>query len=141
MELNARFELFFSKYSSTSLTQENLPFFYRRDKISIAPNPQIFWTIDPDEDVPIIPTWKEFFLRCNEGVTKTTLWLEKIHSDDRENAVQIFCVAIVKKIPFTAEFRLQKKDKSYLKLLIQGTPVLEDNGRILYWMGTSSKLS
>ena len=88
----------------------------------------------------VIPTWKEFFLRRNEGVTKAKLWLEKFHPDDRENALQIFCEAIVKKVPFTAEFRLQKEDKSYLRLLVCGIPFLENDGPILQWIGTSSRL-
>ena len=141
MALNVCYKSSFSINPPISLTQDNLPFFHLRDTASIDPNPQIIWTIDPNENAAILPTWKEFFLRRNKGVTKAKLWFEKIHPDDRENAVQIFCEALVKKGPFAAEFRLQQDDKSYLKLLVCGFPILEKDGRILEWMGTSSRFS
>ena len=128
---------FVDDFSTVELLKENQND-EEKDIISFDPNQQIIWGIDPNEDVAVMPTWKEFFLRRNEGVTKTKLWLEKIHPDDRENTVEIFCEAIVKKIPFTAKFRLQKEDKSYPRLLVWGIPVIENDGRILLWMGTCS---
>jgi len=141
MELKTCYYPYLSKNPPIISTQDNLPFYHRRDKVSFDSNHQIIWTIDPNEAAGVIPTWKEFFLRQNEGVTKAKLWVEKIHPDDRENAVQLFCEAIVKKGPFAAEFRLQREDKSYLRLLVCGFPVLESDGRILEWIGTISRLS
>ena len=140
MLLQACYEPAFAINPPISPTHNNLPFFHRRDKVTLDSDHQIVWIIDPNENVAVIPTWKEFFLRRNEGVTKARLWLEKFHVDDQENATQLFCEAIAKKIPFKAEFRLQKEDNRYQRLLVCGYPVLESDGHILQWVGTSSRL-
>lgn len=103
---------------------------------------QIIWIIDPDEEVASdVPTWKAFFARQNKEAIKENNSLEKIHPDDRERVTEIFLHAVSTKSLFETKFRLQGEEKKYRHVFVRGVPVIEKDGNIREWIGTSNQIT
>lgn len=109
-----------------------------RYRAYVAATSQLIWVINSDEEiVSDVPTWRAFFARQEESKKNETAWLQAIHQDDRERVAKIFSGAIAAKRPFEAEFSLQQDNKSYQRIFVRGVPVLEKDGRVREWVGTS----
>lgn len=110
-----------------------------RYRAYVAATSQLVWILKPDEEVASeIPTWKSFFATQSEGIEKKEDCLKAIHPDDHKRVAQIFSHAAAKRNFFEVEFRIQKEDESYQRILVRGVPVLEKNGTIREWIGTST---
>jgi len=122
--------------------EEELKKSEERYRAYVAATSQIIWIIDPNaEDDSDIPTWKAFFVNRDKGTKKEQLWLETVHPDDREKTEQIFSQALKTKRLFEVKFRKQNFGKGYQPILIRGVAVLEKNGHIREWVGTSTEIT
>lgn len=111
-----------------------------RYRAYVAATSQLIWVINSDEEIDSdVPTWRAFFARQRESKKNETVWLQAIRQDDRERVANIFSGAIAAKRPFEVEFSLQQDNKSYQRIFVRGVPVLEKDGRIREWIGTSTK--
>jgi len=97
---------------------------------------QIVWITDPEgrcEDTPS--------MRAYTGQTEAEVvgfgWLDTIHPDDREGTVQVWMEAVQTKSLFEIEYRLRRADGNYHYFQARAVPILNEDGSIREWVGTS----
>ncbi|MDQ3997975.1 MAG: PAS domain S-box protein, partial [Gemmatimonadota bacterium] len=66
--------------------------------------------------------------------------LDAVHADERDEVVRLWRDAIANKRPFTATFRLRVADGTYRWFAARGVPVLNEDGTVREWVGTSSDI-
>jgi PAS domain S-box-containing protein len=64
-------------------------------------------------------------------------WLEAIHPEDRPGYIETFRAAFERREPFTATFRLLRRDGQYRWLTDRGTPYRDDGQTFLGYLGSS----
>ncbi len=67
-------------------------------------------------------------------------WLELVHPDDQEDALQTFQHSIKNGVSYHNCFRLRSASGEYRWVEERGVPVRDDEGDILEWIGTSSDI-
>ena len=65
-------------------------------------------------------------------------WLERLHPDDRDEAVKAWTGAMASGQVYDAEFRMRRHDGVYRAFRIRAEPVHDEDGRITRWVGTST---
>ena len=97
---------------------------------------QIVWITDPEgrcEDTPS--------MRAYTGQTEAQVvgygWLDTIHPDDREGTVQVWSEAVQTKSLYEMEYRLRSADGNYRYFQARAVPILNEDGSIREWVGTS----
>ncbi|MEG4293900.1 PAS domain S-box protein [Microcoleus sp. C2C3] len=97
---------------------------------------QIVWITDPEgrcEDTPS--------MRAYTGQTEAEVvgygWLDTIHPDDREGTVQVWNEAVQRKSLYEMEYRLRSSDGNYRYFQARAVPILNEEGSIREWVGTS----
>ncbi|WP_295246538.1 PAS domain-containing protein, partial [uncultured Brevundimonas sp.] len=67
-------------------------------------------------------------------------WLERLHPDDRDEAVKAWTDAMASGQVYEAEFRMRRHDGVYRAFRIRAEPVHDEDGRITRWVGTSTDI-
>ncbi|QCQ98171.1 PAS domain-containing protein [Brevundimonas sp. SGAir0440] len=67
-------------------------------------------------------------------------WLERLHPDDRDEAVKAWTDAMASGQVYDAEFRMRRHDGVYRAFRIRAEPVHDEDGRITRWVGTSTDI-
>ncbi len=135
-ELHIAVELALYKHKTEKKIKES----EERYRAYVAATSQLIWIINTDEEITYdVPTWRAFFTCQKESKKNETAWLQAIHQDDRERVAKIFSEATAAKRPFEAEFSLLQNNKNRQRIFVRGVPVLEKNGRVREWVGTSTK--
>ena len=62
-------------------------------------------------------------------------WIQAINADDRKLVSRLFLRANVKRVPFQMEYRLQRKDGSYLRVSNMAIPYFDTNGGFIGYVG------
>lgn len=62
-------------------------------------------------------------------------WWDHVHPDDRERVKEIDAVSVSTRSPFRAEFRTGRADGSYVWVLDDAVPILDESGAITSWQG------
>lgn len=76
-----------------------------------------------------------------ETLAKSGHWLELVHPDDRARTAMESARAEAEGSRFRAEYRLRKKDGSYVWVLDECVPVRDDDGNIVTWQGVVLDIS
>ncbi len=102
--------------------------------------PQLVWTADPDGRVDYYnDRYKEF-----RGIEPTGdgsfQWAPVVHEEDVAPTVQAWQHAIETGQTYQIEHRVQRADGSYHWYLSRGTPVRDNEGRIVKWFGTATDI-
>ena len=113
----------------------------QRYRSLVAASAQIVWLTDADcrmnQD---LPEW-----RAATGQTFEQMngygWMNAFHPDDREHAADLWRWALETRTVYENEHRLRMADGSYRHFLTRGVPVLEADGRVREWIGTSADIS
>ena len=97
---------------------------------------QIVWITDPEgrcEDTPS--------MRAYTGQTEAEVvgfgWLDTTHPDDREGTLQVWNEAVQRKSLYEMEYRLRRADGNYRYFQARAVPILNEDGSIREWVGTS----
>ncbi|HZS87317.1 MAG TPA: EAL domain-containing protein [Chloroflexota bacterium] len=96
---------------------------------------QIVWITASDGCVSAdLPLWRAY-----TGQTVAQVqgwgWLDAVHPDDREAAVQLWMQAVAGETNFEAEYRLRRADGVYRPFLMRAAPVRDAEGCIVEWVG------
>jgi PAS domain S-box-containing protein len=67
-------------------------------------------------------------------------WLESIHPDDREQTARTQDDARARCLPYEVEHRVRRHDGVYVWHVVRGAPVLDDDGQVVKWIGTSTNI-
>src|SRR5439155_5367509 len=113
----------------------------RRYRTLVEATGQVVWSTRPAGDmVEDSPSWRAFTGQSARELLGRG-FLDAVHPEDRERAVQAWQDALSDKSPYDAEFRLRRADASYAEVLSRGVPVLDDDGTVLEWLGTCIDLT
>jgi PAS domain S-box-containing protein len=64
-------------------------------------------------------------------------WVDAIHPDDLDHTSQVWSDAVEQKRRFETEFRIRKASGGWAKVASRGIPLLQGDGRIREWVGTT----
>ncbi len=102
---------------------------------------QIVWQTSPDglvlED---LPTWRAYTGLTTEEIHGSG-WLTSLHPDDRVPALQRWAASRAAKSLYETEYRLRRADGQYRYFAVRGVPVLDADGSIREWVGTSTDIT
>jgi diguanylate cyclase (GGDEF)-like protein/PAS domain S-box-containing protein len=71
----------------------------------------------------------------DEWLRDPSLWVDLIHPDDRQRILEANRIADETFLPFREQYRAVSRDGRSLYIHDESTPVLDPNGRPLYWIG------
>jgi PAS domain S-box-containing protein len=101
---------------------------------------QIVWTTDPaGRVVSPMPEWTALTGQPSEQAQGYGM-LDTVHPDDRPEVERLWREAIANKRPFVATFRLRVTTGAYRWFAARGVPVLNADGSVREWVGTSSDI-
>ncbi|AVH65684.1 PAS domain S-box protein [Nostoc sp. 'Peltigera membranacea cyanobiont' N6] len=102
---------------------------------------QIVWVATP-EGLAVsheMPTWLAYTGQSAAEVEGLG-WLNPIHPDDRDRTALAWSTAVANRSLFQTEYRFRSKDGNYRHFYVCGTPVLEADGSVREWIGTSTDI-
>jgi len=103
--------------------------------------PQIVWTTDAQGAmVEDQPTWREF---TGQTLDEIRGWdrLNALHPDDRERTADLWSRALKSRSVYATEYRLRRHDGEFRRMAVQGVPVLDEQGQVREWVGTSADIT
>jgi diguanylate cyclase (GGDEF)-like protein/PAS domain S-box-containing protein len=68
-------------------------------------------------------------------------WLETVHPDDRAEVSEAWRAALAESLAFTREVRHRRPDGRIVPVQMEVTPVRDDDGTTVAWLGTATDLS
>jgi len=95
--------------------------------------PSMVWTTPADGQVVDMPDWGAFTGRSSETMSGWG-WLGALHPDDRDRTRIIWQRAIATRTPHEIEYRIKRRDGSYIWHQGRGVPVLDAGGVIREWI-------
>ncbi len=113
----------------------------QRYRSLVAASAQIVWLADAECRITHdLPEWRGATGQRFEEM-RDYGWMNAIHPDDRERAAELWRWALETKTVYENEHRLRMADGSYRHFLTRGVPVLEADGRVREWIGTSTNIN
>ncbi len=113
----------------------------QRYRSLVAASAQIVWLADAECRITQdLPEWRAATGQRFEEM-RDYGWMNAIHPDDRERAAELWRWALETKTVYENEHRMRMADGSYRHFCTRGVPVLEGDGRVREWIGTSSDIT
>ncbi|WP_395448162.1 diguanylate cyclase domain-containing protein [Aminobacter sp. UC22_36] len=94
----------------------------------------VLWRRDGDGGAGLATGWEQLTGRP-ESEVEGQEWTSAIHPEDRPNTTAAWSKALAEAKPLDVEFRLKVSDGRWLWVRSQGSPVLDQDGRIIEWVG------
>lgn len=102
----------------------------------VASAPVMIWSSGPDKRCDWFnESWLAFTGRTLEQELGDG-WLEGVHPQDRERALDVYARAFDARQPFSTEYRLRHRDGTYRRVLDEGVPRTVD-GRFYGYIGSA----
>ncbi|MDF5710977.1 MAG: PAS domain-containing protein [Nostoc sp. S4] len=102
--------------------------------------PQLVWIYNRDGECEHVNLrWHEFTGQTLEEAMGFG-WTKVIHPDDIQVAIQGWTQALGTGELYQQEMRYQKRDGSYSWHLVRGVPIVDEQGSIIKWFGTSTDI-
>ena len=113
----------------------------QRYRSLVAASSQIVWLADSECRITQdLPEW-----RAATGQTYEQMmgygWLDAFHPEDRERSAELWRWALETRTFYENEHRMRTADGGYRYYSTRGIPVLESNGAIREWIGTSTDIT
>ncbi len=105
----------------------------------IAATSQLVWITDAEGRCPDIPTFRAYTGQTVDEVVGFG-WLDAIHPDDSERTNQVWMEAVQTKTLYDIEYRIRGADGNYRYFQARAVPILNEDGSIREWIGTSSDI-
>lgn len=103
-------------------------------KHTVELHPQATWTATPDGAIERVSArWFEWTGRSGTGET----WIEGLHPDDRQRAVDAWRVSLSKCEPLDIHYRAIMRDGIYRWLHSRAYPRRDQLGNVIKWYGTT----
>ncbi|MBD3886481.1 PAS domain S-box protein [Phormidium tenue FACHB-886] len=102
---------------------------------------QIVWTTDADGNTTSVsPAWSELTGQAWNNLQQWG-WIDYLHPDDRDRAVELWKQAVAAQITCNFEYRLRAKEGNYRDFKVRGVPVKNLDGSIREWVGTFTDIT
>jgi len=102
--------------------------------------PQLVWATEPDG-------YSFFFNKGWLDYTGLTFdqvkgdgWAQSVHPDDMDRSLKAWRTAVETGNTYDVEYRLRKHDGEYRWFVARGTPMKDENGKVIKWYGTSTDI-
>ena len=103
--------------------------------------PQVIWVADADGQVALLnKAWHEFS-GLSEEESLGTRWAEALHPEDLPDVLAKWERAYTHGETYSGECRFRAKDGSYETFIFIGTPVRDDSGKIINWVGINTNIA
>ena len=113
----------------------------QRYRSLVAASSQIVWLLDAECRVTTdLPEWRAATGQTFEQSAGYG-WMDALHPDDREHARDLWRWAVETRTIYENECRVRMADGSYRHFNMRGVPVLEADGRVREWIGTSTDVT
>ena len=117
--------------------KERLLLAERRFRTLAEATSQIVWTTHPDgKPLEDSPSWRAFTGQSDEEWISGRGW-SAVHPDDEPAMRAAWPAAREGHAPFELEFRLRRHDGVYVPMIARAVPVLNEDGSVREWVGTS----
>jgi PAS domain S-box-containing protein len=100
---------------------------------------QAVWTADENGIGETVQNWWQKLTGLE--TSNSNGWLEAIHPDDRESAIQSWSTALSEKRIFNTEYRIKNINGEYQYFAVRGVPVFAEDGSFRQWLGTFTDIS
>ncbi|WNG19684.1 ATP-binding protein [Cystobacter fuscus] len=101
---------------------------------------QIFWTsAGIEKSVGGLPGWMDFTGQPAEAL-RGRAWLNFVHPEDRPHVKQALERGQAERVAFSVSFRLRRSDGQYIWMLGRAVPLLDADGGVREWVGTSTNI-
>ena len=100
-------------------------------------SPQVVWFGDAAGSVTYCNAYWYDYTGLPAGQTGEASWMSVIHSDHRETTRRAWLEAAQSVRPYEVEFPLRRADGEYRWFLSRAHPVLDEQGMVSSWIGTS----
>jgi PAS domain S-box-containing protein len=84
--------------------------------------------------------WAEFTGQTSEDHLGRG-WIDAVHPDDRDGAMQSWQENLSRKGTYYHEHRLRRADGQYRDMAVRGVPLLEPDGSVREWVGTMTDIT
>lgn len=102
--------------------------------------PQIVWSANKEGEIDYFnKVWFNYSgstFEDNEGFG----WFKYVHPEDRQPTVEKWRKAILKKLPFEADFRLRNTDGDYRWHVSRALPIFDSSNNVERWYGSSTDI-
>ena len=102
--------------------------------------PQIVWTASPTGEVDFVTRRFIDYAGVGDESDARARWMEALHPDDRQAAVDVWNAVSETGDPYRAEFRLRRRDGEYRWHLFTAEAARDDRGRITRWFGSAADI-
>ena len=103
--------------------------------------PQVIWVADADGQVALLnKAWHEFSGLSDEE-SLGTRWAEALHPEDLPDVLAKWERAYTRGETYSGECRFRAKNGSYETFIFIGTPVRDESGKIINWVGINTNIA
>lgn len=102
--------------------------------------PHIVWTTDSAGAVTFFSRRWYDYTGMDEAASRDFGFVDALHPDDRERTLRIWEHSWRSGEPYAIEYRLRRHDKSYRWFMGRATPVRNEAGAIIEWVGTCTDI-
>lgn len=102
--------------------------------------PQLVWTCDGNGHCDYLSTRWEQYTGISSDKQLGSKWLAQVHPDDKAELAKKWKYATETYRVFTAEFRIRRFDGEYRWFDTRATPVFDESGRVLRWVGSNTDI-
>jgi len=102
--------------------------------------PHIAWVADPQGDVEYVNRMGTDYIGMPVEAFTGSRWVDRVHPDDRERALQAWRRATQTEEAYGVEFRLLRFDGQARWHVSRGRPVRGPDGQVAKWIGTATDI-
>lgn len=103
--------------------------------------PQLVWGARPDGACDYFSAQWTIYTGVKESDLLGWRWMDALHPDDREPTRQFWMESVAGRRPYDVEYRVRRSDGTYGWFKTRGTPIRDDDGRIVEWFGTCTDIT
>jgi PAS domain S-box-containing protein len=107
----------------------------------VSATAQMVWTTNAQGEVLDDPSVWQAFTGLSFAEVRGWGWMDAVHPEDRERTAAEWANAVKRSIYYGGEYRVRRCDGQYRHMAVHGVPVLEQDGTVREWVGTSADIT